>query len=143
MRPRRTSKFLIEPAAVATGDIAFNLIVFFLVCASSEPDSGRRQDLPSSEKTKQEQKTDNIEISLTRTRNVVTVNGDPVRFEELEGRLRRLLTGKRRPEDRVVVVRSKPDTPYEHWIEVTALVQDLGASITIQREVERTVNVGP
>ena len=53
---RRTSKLLVEPAAVATGDIAFNLIVFFLVCASTQPDSGRKQDLPRSEQTKTEQK---------------------------------------------------------------------------------------
>ena len=54
MRPRRAlSKLLVEPAAVATGDIAFNLIVFFLVCASVQPDRGKKQDLPASEQTKQ------------------------------------------------------------------------------------------
>ena len=45
-------------------------------------------------------------------------------------------------QDKVVVVKSKPDVPYDHWIAVTTLVQDLGASITIQREEERTVAVG-
>ena len=143
-RERGTKKLLVEPAAVATGDIAFNLIVFFLVCASVQPDSGKRQDLPRSEQTKQqEQKNQNIELALTRTRTVVTLNGDPVKTEELPGRLRRLLEGKRRPEDRVVVVKSKSDTPYDHWISTTAIVQDLGANITIQREEERTVTVGP
>lgn len=143
MRERGTKKLLVEPAAVATGDIAFNLIVFFLVCASVQPDSGKRQDLPRSEQTKQqEQKSQNIELALTRTRTVVTLNGDPVKTEELPARLRRLLDGKRRPEDRVVVVKSKPDVPYDHWIATTAVVQDLGANITIQREEERTVAVG-
>jgi biopolymer transport protein ExbD len=143
-RERGTKKLLVEPAAVATGDIAFNLIVFFLVCASVQPDSGKRQDLPRSEQTKQqEQKSQNIELALTRTRTVVTLNGDPVKTEELPGRLRRLLEGKRRPEDRVVVVKSKSDTPYDHWIATTSIVQDLGANITIQREEERTVTVGP
>ncbi len=140
---RITKKLLVEPAAVATGDIAFNLIVFFLVCASTQPDTGKRQDLPSSEKTQQvETKSENIELALTRTRSVVTVNGDPVKTGELPARLRRLLQSKRRPEDRVVVVKSKPDVPYDHWIATTALIQDLGASITIQREEERIVIVG-
>jgi biopolymer transport protein ExbD len=143
LRDRGTKKLLVEPAAVATGDIAFNLIVFFLVCASVQPDSGKRQDLPRSEQTKkQEQKKENIELALTRTRTVVSVNGDPIKTEELPGRLRRLLEGKKRPEDRVVIVKSKPDVPYDHWIAVTAIVQDLGANITIQREEERTVAVG-
>jgi len=142
-RERGTRKLLVEPAAVATGDIAFNLIVFFLVCASVQPDSGKRQDLPRSDPVKkQEQKNENIELALTRSRTVVSVNGDPIRLEEVPGRLRRLLESRRRPEDRVVVVRSKPDVPYDHWIAVTTLVQDLGANITIQREEERTVSVG-
>lgn len=140
---RRTNKLLVEPAAVATGDIAFNLIVFFLVCASNQPDSGRKQDLPRSEQTKVvEEKRENIELALTRTMTIVQVNGEPVRFAELPKVLKRHLEGKRRPEDKVVVVKSKPDVPYEHWIAVTTLVQDLGASITIQREEERTVTVG-
>lgn len=143
LRERGTKKLLVEPAAVATGDIAFNLIVFFLVCASVQPDSGKRQDLPRSEQTRQqEDKTQNIELALTRTRNVVSLNGDPIKTEELPTRLRRLLEGKRRPEDRVVVVKSKPDVPYDHWIAATAVVQDLGANITIQREEERTISVG-
>jgi biopolymer transport protein ExbD len=143
LRDGRLNKLLVEPAAVATGDIAFNLIIFFLVCASVQPDSGKRQDLPRSEPTKQkEEKTQNIELALSRTKQVVSVNGDPVKVDELPARLRRLLEGKRRPEDRVVVVKSKPDVAYEHWIAVTTLVQDLGASITIQREEERTVTVG-
>jgi biopolymer transport protein ExbD len=139
----RSSKLLSEPAAVATGDIAFNLIVFFLVCASVQPDRGRRQDLPRSEQTKQTQaETKNIELALTRTRSVVALNGDPIKFEELSLRLRRLLEAKTRPEERVVVVKSKPEVPYDHWIAVTALVQELGASITIQREEEQTITVG-
>lgn len=140
---RTTNKLLVEPAAVATGDIAFNLIVFFLVCASVQPDSGKKQDLPRSEQTKQtEQEKQNIELALTSSKAVVQLNSDPVKFAELPQRLQRLLAGKTRPEDKVVVIKSKPDVPYDHWIAVTSLVQDLGASITIQREEERTIAVG-
>jgi biopolymer transport protein ExbD len=142
LRARRQNKLLVEPAAAATGDIAFNLIVFFLVCASVQPDSGRRQELPRSEQSQQQTQPKNIELTLTRTRTVVGLNGDPVKFEELRSRLTRLLADKPRPEDRVVVVRSKPEVPYEHWIAVASMVQDLGASLTIQREEERTITIG-
>ena len=56
MKERQRRKLLVEPPASATGDIAFNLIIFFLVCASVQPDSGREQVLPRSEKQEQEQK---------------------------------------------------------------------------------------
>ena len=78
MKLRRQNRLLAEPPSSATGDIAFNLIVFFLVCASVQPDSGRPQTLPSSETIKdQQQKSKNIEVQLTRT--AVLLNGDPVR----------------------------------------------------------------
>ncbi len=141
LRGRRENKLLVEPAAVATGDIAFNLIVFFLVCASTQPDSGRKQDLPSSEQTKTAETKNNIEIALARPMTIVQLNGDPVKMTELPLRLNRLLAAKQRVDDKVVIIKTKPDVPYEHWIAVTSLVQDLGGSITIQREEERTVLV--
>lgn len=141
MRPRRSNNLLIEPPSVATGDIAFNLIVFFLVCASAQPDSGRKQTLPrSEEKAKQEQQSKNVEITLTRT--TAAINGDLVPQREVLPRLKTLLSGKARPEDRVVVVKSRPDTPYLFWIDMTALIEEAGGTVTIQREEERTVQVG-
>ena len=143
LRSRRTSKLLVEPAPVATGDIAFNLIIFFLVCASTQPDTGRRQDLPRSEQTKQTQvETKNLELALTRSLSTVSLNGEPVKTDQLASRLQAALEGKRRPEERIVVLKSKSDVPYEHWINVSAIVQDVGASITIQREEIQTITVG-
>jgi biopolymer transport protein ExbD len=140
MRRSGMNKLLVEPAAVATGDIAFNLIVFFLVCASTQPDRGRKQDIPSSQQTKAEKKQENTEILVTK--NGIVLNGAAVRHADLPARLKTHFTGKPRPEDRVVVIKTRPDTPYENWIAVTSLVQDAGGSITIQREEERTVTVG-
>ncbi len=144
LRLRRENKLLVEPASVATGDIAFNLIIFFLVCASTQPDSGRRQELPSSEKTQQaKSESKNPELALTRSLTTVSLNGESVKTEQLAVRLRAVLEGKRKPEDRIIVLKSKSDVPYEHWIHVSTIVQDAGASITIQREEVQTVTVGP
>lgn len=140
MKTRRETKLLVEPSAVTTGDIAFNLIVFFLVCASFQPDSGRRQDLPRSEPNKdQAQKTEHIEVQLTRT--TAAINGDVTRPRDFVPNLKRLLSGKARPEDKVVVVKSKPEVPYAHWIAVTAMIEEAGGIITILREEEREVQI--
>lgn len=138
MQLSRSTKLLVEPPSVATGDIAFNLIVFFLVCASVAPDAGRRQTIPKSEtKEEQKQQSENIEISLTRT--TVAINGDIVRANQFQSRLARMLAQKTRPEDRVVVVKSTKDTPYDHWIDVTGQIDAAGGTITLQLEEERTV----
>lgn len=142
IRPRRTTKLLVEPPSSATGDIAFNLIVFFLVCASIQPDRGRSQEIPRSEE-KQEQKEEqqNIEVALTGNLAAVSINGDTVRTSELLPRLTELLQGKSPPQDRIVIVKSKVDTPYHHWIQITGDIEKAGGIITIQREEEQTVTV--
>ncbi len=140
MRIARTTKLLIEPPSSATGDIAFNLIVFFLVCASVQPDTGRKQTLPSSETVKEESKqTENIEVSLTRT--AVLVNGDVIPNNRLPAHMKTLLAGKSQPDEKVVVLKSEPDTPYSHWIFVTSVVEDAGGIVTLQLEEEREIQV--
>jgi biopolymer transport protein ExbD len=140
MKARRATKLLIEPPSVATGDIAFNLIVFFLVCASVQPDSGRRQTLPRSEtanaKTPQ---SEHVEVLLTRT--AAAINGDVVRPDRFVPRLQALLATRVQPEDKVVVVKSKPEVPYHHWIKYTTLIEQAGGIITVLREEEQEVRI--
>ena len=139
MKFRRTSKLLVDVPAVASGDIAFNLIVFFLVCASTQPDTGRPQMLPKSEQQQQQQQDEHLIVELKR--NAVLVNGDPVKTIEVKARVIAKLTGKTRMEDRVVIVKSAKDVPYHNWIEVTSQIEDAGGIITLQLEEERTVNM--
>lgn len=140
MRERTRSRLLIDPPASATGDIAFNLIVFFLVCASVQPDSGIVQSIPSSETVEEEQEdTKNLEVSLTRS--TVSINGVPVAQKDFIPQLQAKLKGKTTPEDRVVVVKSKPDTPYHHWIAVTSAIEQAGGVVTLQLEEEREVQI--
>ena len=83
--------------------------------------------------------TRSLPASVTRT--TAAINGDLVLPRDFSPHLRTLLTGKQRPEDRVVIVKSKPDTPYDFWILITGLVEEAGGTVTIQREEERQVQV--
>jgi biopolymer transport protein ExbD len=137
-KKRLRLNLMVEPPASATGDIAFNLIVFFLVCASVQPDSGREQSLPRSDQESEEQ-TESIQVQLTR--NAVMLNGVIIRQNDFAIALSRSLKGKVRQEDRVVVVQSKPDTPYSHWIIVTEMIELAGGIVTIQTEEVQQVVV--
>ena len=140
MRIPRSTKLLVEPPSTATGDIAFNLIVFFLVCASAQPDSGRRQTLPRSETNSEKTaRVEHVEVLLTRT--AVAINGDLVRSDRFLPRIKALLADKVRPEDKVVVVKSKPEVPYRHWIKYTTLIEEAGGLITVLREEEQEVRI--
>lgn len=129
---------LIEPPSVATGDIAFNLLVFFLVCASTQPDAGRKQDIPRSDPQQQQtEQSQNIEVALTRT--TAAINGQIKAPTEFFNDLRLLLAAKSKPEDKVVVVKSTKDTSYDQWILYTGYIAEAGGIVTLQLEEEQTV----
>lgn len=132
MKSRRGTKLLIEPPASATGDIAFNLIVFFLVCASSQPGKGIHQTIPRADKQKQQQQTKNIVVNLQR--RTAAINGDILSQEDFQPRLEKLLAGKTRQKDRIVIVKSEDDVPYRHWIAVTETIDLAGGIVTIEFE---------
>ena len=139
MKLKRT-KLLVEPPASATSDIAFILIVFFLVCASVEPDKGRAQTLPRSEPEPQKNKqSQNIEVELTR--DAVIMNGNPLPKETFTKTIILKLADKTREEDKIVAVKSRKEVSYSHWMDVTGIIEDAGGVITLQLEEEQTVQV--
>ena len=130
---RRKSETLSEPPAVLLVDIAFNLLIFFVVCASTEPQEGRKQGIPGSQPNQTDAaQASNIEVALTRS--TAAINGDLVKPAEFSARLKNMLLGKTRPEDRVVVVKSSRDTTYAQWIRYTGLIEEAGGVTTLQIE---------
>lgn len=139
MRAKRATKLLIEPPSSATGDIAFNLIVFFLVCASVQPESGREQSIPRSQEQEAEREEKHIEVQIRR--NVALINGVVVRSDQFARRMGRLLKDKKRNAERVVVVKSDKQVEYQDWIRITEMIETAGGIITIQMEEVREVLV--
>ena len=128
-------KLLVEPPSTAAPDIAFILIVFFLVCASVQPDTGRPQDIPRSEETaEKDQQSENLEVSLTE--KTVMLNGSLVPIGNLGGKVKQLLAGKEAESDRVVIVKSSSETTYQRWITATTAIEKAGGIITIEMEQE-------
>ncbi len=136
----RRKKLLVESPASATSDIAFTLIVFFLVAASVQPDTGRPQDIPNTEDTPDNaEKSQNLEVSMTES--TVVVNGEIIAFGTLEAKLRQLLAGKKSESDRVVILKSADDVTYQRWMNVTGAIEAAGGIVTLQLEQQQTVIV--
>ena len=82
--PRR--QLLVDPPAASSSDIAFILIIFFLVCASVQPETGMAQTLPrTEEKQDSKQQSRNLEVSITPTS--IVLNGSPLNLDEFRRRL--------------------------------------------------------
>ena len=138
MKIRRNRTLLTEPPEAATGDIAFILIIFFLVCASVQPDLGREQQIPrSEEQEKKEEQSKNVTVLVKRGQ--VEINDQVVKLDDFLPRMRNLLAAKTREADRVVVVKSARDATYDFWIRITGDIEAAGGVITLQLEEEREV----
>ena len=120
-------------------DIAFILIVFFLVCASVEPEDGRSQIIPSSEKNEDQKNSQTIEVGLTPA--TVTIDGKPYHQDQFPIRIQQLIEQKKTESERVVVVKSQADVSYNHWIAMTEIIEKAGGIVTLLLEEEQTITV--
>ena len=133
-------KFLVDPPSSASSDIAFILIIFFLVCAAVQPETGIAQILPKTEeKTDKRDQSKNIEVSITPSS--IVLNGSPLKLPEFSQRLTSALSTKTRDADRIVTVKSSPDTPYPIWIKVSQAIERAGGIITLELESDRVISV--
>ena len=136
----KRGQVLVDPPASASSDIAFILIIFFLVCASVQPETGLAQNLPQTE-TKEQKKdqSKNLEVSITPT--TIVLNGSPLQLPEFAERITAALATKTRDADRVVLVKSASDTPYDQWIRVSQAIDTAGGILTLELASERTITV--
>ena len=129
MKLRRQS-LLTEPPASATSDIAFILIIFFLVCASIQEEDGRPQEIPNSDKERQSKNP--IRVNLDRQR--ILLNKEPITEKEFRDKLTDLLEQRVNEAEKTVAVRCDPAVPYNRWMKVTAWIEDAGGTIALMRK---------
>ena len=133
-------KMLVDPPASSSSDIAFILIIFFLVCAAVQPETGISQVLPRTEaKEDKRDQSKNLEVSITPTS--IVLNGSPLQLPEFTKRITAALAEKQRDADRIVVVKSAPDTPYPTWMKVSQAIDNAGGVLTLELEATKTITV--
>ena len=99
----KRGKLLVDPPTSASSDIAFILIIFFLVCASVQPETGLGQNLPKAEtQPEKPNQSQNIEVGITPSG--ITLNGNPLQVPAFRQRITAELAKKTREADKVVVV---------------------------------------
>ena len=131
---------LVDPPGCASSDIAFTLIIFFLVCAAVQPETGMMQELPKTEaRAEKRDQSQNLEVSITATG--IVLNGNPLQLPEFAQRIAADLKQKTREADRIVVVKSAPDTPYPTWVQVSQAIDNAGGILTLELESESTITV--
>lgn len=136
----KRGKLLVDPPTSASSDIAFILIIFFLVCASVQPETGLGQNLPKAEiEPEKPNQSQNLEVSITPSS--ILINGNPMQLDAFRTRIATELAKKNREADKVVVVKSAPETKYEQWVAASQAIDEAGGTLTLEIEVKETITL--
>lgn len=134
-KSRLQRSFEIPTASMA--DIAFLLIVFFMLTAVFTTTQGLRVEFPEDDPTQLDvQPEEAIHIKITGVDEFV-VDRMPMSIEELGGYVQ---TRTQQVPDKPVIIHTNPDVPYRVMIDVLDLMQQLevrNISIPTETEIER------
>jgi len=128
---RRKEKGEPEVPVNAFSDIAFLLIIFFIVATTITKLTGVLTNMPAGEKT--EAKADkNTSVQLHDDK--VTLNGDPVDMPALRKRLFNMHLDQKKGEDKVVLLEAVGNVTYQVYFEAMATINGAGGVIAIVQE---------
>jgi biopolymer transport protein ExbD len=117
---------------IALADIAWQIIIFFLVAATFAKNDSLTVDLPGSTNQPQAQQQESITVQAGE--NVLMINGENVSVQQLQERLARMLTGKKTQEERAVVVMGRDDLSFQRDVEIMYAVQKAGGILVMSEE---------
>lgn len=115
-------------------DIAFLLIIYFLVATTLMKVKTITADLPSGEKSAQTESEKTPIINLRGSE--IIFNDKKMTMDELQDRLAALELGSKEPGDRVIMLESTQGTPYENYFQALAAISANEGVVAIVEEEE-------
>lgn len=112
-------------------DIAFLLIVFFVIASTLSQTKGVRTEIPAGEKSEaQEEKTTTIQLHDNR----ITLNDDEVDVATLRRRLAELQLPRKPEQDRIVLLETTGDVKYQTYYSALTAISGAGGIVALVDE---------
>jgi len=115
-------------------DIAFLLIIFFILTTQIQKLTGFRTELPAGEKSQAETTEKTPTVGLTA--NQITFNEQAITIDQLAAELKALNLKAKPPAGRVVLLDASDDVDYQCYFEVMSLITAADGAIGILKEVD-------
>ncbi len=117
---------------ISLADIAWQIIIFFLVAATFAQNDSLNLDSPSS--TNDPSPSQSKTITVQASAQVVTVNGEIVDFNALQDRIKALLSTTKKDSERLVVLTAADDVPFQRDADILYAIQKAGGIIVMSEE---------
>lgn len=113
-------------------DIAFLLIIFFILTTQFLKPAGAKLQMPAGTEDKKQQTDQQLTISLSPGLIRYGQEGRRVTFDELRAALEEEnFPGKEHDRDRIVIIDSTDDVPYEQYYRVIMAVRSAGGVLAL------------
>lgn len=114
-------------------DLAFLLIIFFILTTTFQKATGFLTEIPSGEKGEAQEKTTTVALHEEK----ITLNDEGVTMGELRRRLKELRLGEKDGDAKMVLLTATGDVKYQSYFEAMATISAVGGAIVIEREEEK------
>ena len=108
----------------AFADIAFLLIIFFILTTTFLKTAGNRMEIPSGKEDPQQAEEKNLTVNLSENQIRYGEKAEVVTIEELRDRLLAKEFKTKDPSDRIVILDSGPEVPYQLYFDVVVAITD-------------------
>ncbi len=115
-------------------DIAFLLIIFFILTTTLSMLAGNKLDIPSTRESQKKSAAEQPTVTLSA--EGITWGGSPksITLDELHARLIELDLREKPSGKRIVVLNSAPKVPYQRYFEVMMAINDAGGILGMVAE---------
>lgn len=120
----------------AFADIAFLLIIFFILTTTFVVTAGRKMDIPSGSDSPSKTEQKQITVGLTSDRIEYGEDNKRMDMEQLRLALAAEKFSTREQEQRMVILNSRDDVAYERYYKVVMAISEAGGILALINEEE-------
>jgi len=131
--PRRSREHL-EIDVAAFADVAFLLIIFFILTTTFVKPAGDKLEIPSGAPDPEKKHAKQLTITLTANDISYGSEGEKMTIEELRAALFAENFLAKPPDKRVVILDSAPDVPYERYFQVVMAIANADGVLALIEE---------
>jgi biopolymer transport protein ExbD len=103
-------------------DIAFLLIIFFILTTTFVKTAGQKLEIPSGSSDRSAKKEKQLTVNLSSTDIRWGEKAEQVSLDELRGILMNQGFKEKKPGDRIVILDAAPDVAYERYFQVVSAI---------------------
>ncbi len=134
MQLKRKKKLELDINVGSFADIAFLLIIFFILTTTFIRPTGRQLEIPTSTNDPEQKEQKQLTITMVPGKIYYGEEAKVLSIAEVREALERQNFAEKSEDDRIVVVESRNNVPYEEWFQVVTAIGKAGGVLGLIEE---------